>query len=85
LVVPAQAGPHIPESWNKTDFLDVYSKTCLDRVWKAQRFSWWMTQIFQLFPDLVPFDRRLLAELDISPLDSGADLARPAYTGLPIA
>src|SRR5919108_336191 len=27
----------------RTDWLDEYSDTCLRRVWKAQRFSWWMT------------------------------------------
>ena len=49
---------------NRTDLLDSYSKTCLARVWKAQRFSWWMTQIFHRFPGEVPFDhRRQLAEL----------------------
>ena len=30
---------------NRGDLLENYSKTCLNRVWKGQRFSWWMTQI----------------------------------------
>ena len=42
----------------RNDQLEAYSKTCLARVWKAQRFSWWMTQIFHRFPDEVPFDQR---------------------------
>ena len=29
----------------RNDLLEAYSVTCLRRVWKAQRFSWWMTQI----------------------------------------
>ena len=34
----------------RDDHLQRYSQTCLRRVWKAQRFSWWMTQIFHLDP-----------------------------------
>src|SRR5215831_1085072 len=47
------------------DALDRYSETCLRRVWKAQRFSWWMTQMLHLHPTHNAFDRkRQLAELD---------------------
>jgi DNA-binding transcriptional LysR family regulator len=28
--------------------MDRYSATCLDRVWKVQRFSWWMTQLLHV-------------------------------------
>jgi len=49
----------------RNDSLDRYSATCLRRVWKAQRFSWWMTQLFHLDPSHNTFDRkRQLAELD---------------------
>src|SRR4029078_8107666 len=42
-----------------------YSSRCLRRVWKAQRFSWWMTMLLHRIPDDSPFDRkRQLAELD---------------------
>jgi p-hydroxybenzoate 3-monooxygenase len=42
-----------------------YSFRCLRRVWKAQRFSWWMTTMLHLHPNDTPFDRRRqLAELD---------------------
>ena len=34
-----------------TALLDSYSETCLRRVWKAQRFSWWMTRLMHLFPE----------------------------------
>ena len=59
----------------------------LARVWKAQRFSWWMTQIFHLFPDEVPFDRRRqLAELDYIAHSTAAQTSlAEQYTGLPIA
>jgi p-hydroxybenzoate 3-monooxygenase len=38
--------------------LESYSTTCLRRVWYAQRFSWWMTQIMHRFPNESAFDRR---------------------------
>jgi p-hydroxybenzoate 3-monooxygenase len=69
----------------KTDLLDGYSDTCLKRIWKAQRFSWWMTQIFHVFPDEVPFDRRRqLAELDYLAHSQAAKTSlAEQYTGLP--
>lgn len=71
----------------KTEQLDGYSATCLNRVWKAQRFSWWMTQLFHRFPDEVPFDhRRQLAELDyVATSQAAATTLAENYTGLPIA
>jgi p-hydroxybenzoate 3-monooxygenase len=49
----------------RTDLLDNYSATCLKRVWRAQRFSWWMTSLLHRFPDGGPMRSRLqLAELD---------------------
>jgi p-hydroxybenzoate 3-monooxygenase len=47
------------------NLLEAYSATCLRRVWKVQRFSWWMTQMLHLDPGDNGFDRkRQLAELD---------------------
>ena len=69
-----------------TDLLDRYSATCLRRVWKAQRFSWWMTQLFHLDPVHNAFDRkRQLAELDYvtSSPAAGRSLAEN-YVGLPV-
>ncbi len=44
--------------------LDAYSATCLDRVWKVQRFSWWMTSMLHRFAAQGDFERRVqLAEL----------------------
>jgi p-hydroxybenzoate 3-monooxygenase len=48
-----------------TEALDRYSEERLRRVWKAQRFSWWMTSMLHRSPDGSPFDyRRQIAELD---------------------
>jgi p-hydroxybenzoate 3-monooxygenase len=72
---------------NRTDLLDAYSKTCLARVWKAQRFSWWMTQMMHRFPDESPFDRRRqLAELAyVASSTAAATALAENYTGLPMA
>ncbi|MGH8336766.1 MAG: 4-hydroxybenzoate 3-monooxygenase, partial [Gammaproteobacteria bacterium] len=49
----------------RTELLDSYSETCLRRVWKVQRFSWWMTSMLHRFSAESDFDeRRQLAELD---------------------
>src|SRR6188474_1284564 len=42
----------------RTDLLDGYSDRCLARVWKAQRFSWWMTSLTHRFPEAIAFERR---------------------------
>ena len=45
--------------------LDMYSEKCLRRVWKAERFSWWMTSLLHRFPDADAFAHRIQqAELD---------------------
>ena len=45
--------------------LESYSATALRRIWKVQRFSWWMTTLFHRFEAASAFDRRVqLAELD---------------------
>jgi p-hydroxybenzoate 3-monooxygenase len=70
----------------RSDLLERYSATCLRRVWKAQRFSWWMTQLFHLDPSHNAFDRkRQLAELDYvtSSEAAGRSLAEN-YVGLPV-
>ncbi len=65
--------------------LDGYSGAALARVWKAQRFSWWMTSLMHRFPDQTDFDRRLQAtEFDYL---AGSEAAQTAlaenYVGLP--
>jgi p-hydroxybenzoate 3-monooxygenase len=39
--------------------LENYSAKALARVWKAQRFSWWMTMMLHTFPDGISYDRKL--------------------------
>ena len=69
-----------------TDLLETYSATCLRRVWKAQRFSWWMTQMLHRFNAENDFDmRRQLAELDyVSTSEAAARSLAENYTGLPM-
>ena len=65
--------------------LDAYSTTALRRIWKAQRFSWWMTSLLHKFGDETPFDeRRQFADLEYL-VSSRAALASLAenYVGLP--
>lgn len=69
-----------------TGLLDQYSDTALKRVWKSQRFSWWMTQTLHRFPDDNLFDsKRRLADLEYL-VSSRAALTSLAenYVGLPI-
>ena len=70
-----------------SDLLEAYSKTCLDRIWKGQRFSWWMTQMLHRFPGESPFDhRRQLAELAyVVGSTAAATTLAENYAGLPMA
>jgi p-hydroxybenzoate 3-monooxygenase len=65
--------------------LDTYSDTCLRRVWKVQRFSWWMTSTLHRFDEENPFDRRRqLAELDyVTSSRAAAESLAENYVGLP--
>jgi p-hydroxybenzoate 3-monooxygenase len=55
---------HAHYSRNDNDALRKYSSRCLGRIWKAQRFSWWMTSLLHRFHDESAFDhKRQLAEL----------------------
>jgi len=72
--------------YGRRDLLDRYSATCLRRVWKVQRFSWWMTAMLHRFGADNPFDqRRQLAELDYVTSSTAAmtSLAEN-YVGLPL-
>jgi p-hydroxybenzoate 3-monooxygenase len=42
----------------RSELMDGYSARCLARVWKAQRFSWWMTALTHRFPEASAFERR---------------------------
>lgn len=66
--------------------LDRYSSICLHRVWRAQRFSWWMTSILHRNPDGTAFEhRRQVAELDYVTHSVAALTALAEnYVGLPL-
>jgi len=70
----------------RRELLDTYSEICLRRVWKVQRFSWWMTSMLHRFPDESPFDhRRRLAELDyVTSSRAASQTLAENYVGLPM-
>jgi 2-polyprenyl-6-methoxyphenol hydroxylase-like FAD-dependent oxidoreductase len=43
----------------RVDLLEKYSAICLRRVWKAERFSWWMTSMLHRFPEADGFSQRI--------------------------
>ena len=65
--------------------VDAYSARALARVWKAVRFSWWMTTMLHRFPDTGDFDQRIQeAELDYLTHSVAAETALAEnYVGLP--
>ena len=65
--------------------IDAYSQLALARVWKAVRFSWWMTMIMHRFPDTGDFDQKIQeAELDYLTHSRAASTALAEnYVGLP--
>jgi len=70
----------------RTDLMDGYSARSLTRVWKAQRFSWWMTSLTHRFPEASAFERRAqAAELSYLASSKAAQTALAEnYVGLPI-
>jgi len=65
--------------------IDGYSEKALRRVWKAVRFSWWMTAILHRFPNTEGFDARIqFAELDYLVSSKAATVSLSEnYVGLP--
>ncbi len=65
--------------------IDGYSSKALARVWKAERFSWWMTSMLHRFPDTDEFSARIqLAELNYLVSSQAATAAMSEqYVGLP--
>lgn len=64
--------------------LDNYSQRALSRIWKAERFSWWMTNLLHNFPESGPFYHKVrIAELEYL---IGSDAAKTSlaenYVGL---
>ena len=66
--------------------IDSYSERCLRRVWKAERFSWWLTGLMHRFPDTEGFGQRMQeAELDYLVHSKAASTALAEnYVGLPL-
>ena len=66
--------------------IDQYSATCLARVWKAVRFSWWFTSLMHRFPDTGGFGQKIQeAELDYLVNSTAASTALAEnYVGLPL-
>jgi len=67
--------------------LDNYSHACLSRIWRAERFSFWMTSLLHLFPETGAFGRKLqLAELRYLVASRAASTALAEnYVGLPFS
>jgi len=73
---------------NDGGLLERYSATVLRRVWKGQRFSWWMTQMLHRVHggEYAAFDmKRQLAELDyVASSEAASRSLAENYAGLPI-
>ena len=68
------------------DQLRRYSEVCLHRIWKVQRFSWWMTALLHRFDTDNAFDRRRqMAELEyIASSRAAQQTLAENYVGLPL-
>jgi p-hydroxybenzoate 3-monooxygenase len=69
----------------RTEFVERYSQICLKRVWKAERFSWWMTSMLHNFPGTDDFSQRIQqTELDFFvSSEVGKKSMAENYVGLP--
>lgn len=65
--------------------LNSYSHRALERIWKAERFSWWMTSLLHVFPETGAFGKRMQrAEFDYLKTSRAAQQSLAEnYTGLP--
>jgi len=66
--------------------LNAYSTRALARIWKAERFSWWLTSLLHQMPGASPFEQRMqLAELDyLSQSRAASTVLAENYVGLPV-
>jgi len=66
--------------------LESYSGRCLQRVWKVERFSWYMSQLLHRFPDHSPFEKKMQrAEFDyIAGSQAASRTIAENYVGLPL-
>jgi p-hydroxybenzoate 3-monooxygenase len=76
-------------SWFKTEDcagIDGYSDRALARIWKTERFSWYLTKLMHRFPEDGAFERRMQnAELDyIAHSEAAQAMIAENYVGLPL-
>lgn len=66
--------------------IDAYAERALRRIWKAERFSWQLTNLMHRFPQSTPFERAMqIAELDYVASSSAMQTAiAENYVGLPL-
>lgn len=68
----------------KPELLDKYSDIALRRIWKAERFSWWMTSMMHKFDENTFNQKMQLAELDyFTGSEAGLTVIAENYVGLP--
>ncbi|PWU26357.1 4-hydroxybenzoate 3-monooxygenase [Pseudomonas sp. RW407] len=69
----------------RVELLQRYSEVALRRIWKAERFSWWMTSMLHKFPDNDAFTQKMLDTELAYFLDSlaGRTCIAENYVGLP--
>ncbi|WP_396641052.1 4-hydroxybenzoate 3-monooxygenase [Microbacterium sp.] len=72
---------------NDERLIDAYAETALQRIWKAQHFSWWMTSMLHVAPEASDFDRlRQVGELrSVVESEAGRTYLAEAYTGWPLS
>jgi p-hydroxybenzoate 3-monooxygenase len=66
--------------------IDTYSQRALSRIWKAERFSWWLTSLMHRFPDTDAFGQRMQeAELEyLVNSEAASTVLAENYVGLPL-
>ena len=69
----------------ESEGLDRYSGKALTRIWKAERFSWWMTNLLHRFPEQTEFDLKMQrADLEfLRENDAAQKVLAENYVGLP--
>ncbi|WP_317928509.1 4-hydroxybenzoate 3-monooxygenase [Halioxenophilus sp. WMMB6] len=68
----------------RTDLIEKYSETCLKRIWKAERFSWWMTTMLHKLDKDAIETKLIEAELDYTlGSHAGRQTIAENYVGLP--
>lgn len=70
---------------NSSAGIDAYSQKALARIWKAERFSWWMTSLLHQFPELGTFNAKMQqTEMDYLASSKAAQISLAEnYVGLP--